>query len=201
MLISKKMLVLSVLLGTSLPSLTAKSLLDEMIDEMNEVQARFERRFNKLNEELKKGSMSYTLTTETANISIAENKTTGVVDIIIAPLSITAPTFDATMDQDSNTLNVSTPAGTAIIHTDRHFISANFNHQITQEQEIKNGKGKQQVMMSSYSQSAKTVSAEMSLEDAHIEYDQEGQKLTISVPLRKKPTTKIPVIIKEKADK
>lgn len=200
MLFSKKTLVLSVLLGAPL-SLSSKSLIDEMIDEMNEVQARFERRFNRLNEELKKGSMAYTLSTETASISIAENKATSMIDITIAPLSIAQPTFDATIDQDTNTLAVTTPAGNANIHIDRHFISANFNHQIVQEQENKNGKGKQQITMSNYSQSAKTVSAEMNLEEAHIEYDQAGQKLTISVPLRKKPTTKIPVSIKEKTDK
>lgn len=200
MLFSKKTLVLSVLLGAPL-SISSKSLLDEMIDEMNEVQARFERRFNRLNEELKKGSMAYTLSTETAGISITENKAAAMVDVIIAPLAISQPTFDATMDQDANTLTVITPAGNANVHIDRHFISANFNHQIVQEQENKNGKNKHQIMMSNYSQSAKTVSAEMNLDEAHIEYDQAGQKLTISVPLRKKQTTKIPVNIKEKSDK
>ncbi len=200
MLISKKMLVLFILLGAPL-SVCSKSLFDEMIEEMNEVQARFERRFNRLNEELKKGSIAYTLTTETANISITENKTIGMVDVTITPLVIANPTFDATMDQDTNTLAVVTPAGNANIHINRHFISANFNHQFTQEQENKNGKGKHQIMMSNYSQTAKTVSSEMNLEEAHIEYDQAGQKLTISVPLRKKQTTKIPVSIKEKSDK
>jgi hypothetical protein len=202
MLFSKKPLVLSIFLGTLIPiTITAKSLLDEMIDEMNEVQARFERRFNRLTEELKKGSMAYNLSTETASISISENKTTAMVDVIIAPLAITQPTFDATMDQDTNTLNVTTPAGNANIHINRHFISANFNHQIVQEQENKNGKGKHQVTMSNYSQSAKTVSSEMNLDEAHIEYDQAAQRLTISIPLRKKQTTKIPVSIKEKSDK
>lgn len=200
MLMSKKMLVLFILLGAPL-SVYSKSLLDEMIEEMNEVQARFERRFNRLNEELKKGSMAYTLTSETASMSIAENKTTGMVDVIIAPLAIAQPTFDAQMDQDANTLSVVTPAGNAHIQVNRHLISANFNHQFTQEQENKNGKGKHQIMMSNYSQSAKTVSSEMNLEEAHIEYDQAGQKLTISVPFRKKQTTKIPVSIKEKSDK
>lgn len=199
MLLLKKLFILSILLGSS--SLMAKSLLDEMIDEMNEVQTRFERRFNKLNEELKKSSMSYNLTAETANIAITENKATGTVDVVIAPLAINQPTFDASMNQDANALNVTTPSGNAIIHVDRHFISVNFNHQLKQEQDAPNGKGKQQVMMSSYSQSAKTVSAEVDLEDARIEYDQVAQKLTISIPLRKKVVTKIPVTVKEKADK
>lgn len=199
MLISQKMLVLFIFLGAPL-SVCSKSLLDEMIDEMNEVQARFERRFNRLNEELKKGSMAYALTTEAASVSIAENKTTAMVEIIVAPLSITNPTFDATMDQDTNTLAVVTPEGNANIHINRHFISANFNHQFTHEQENKNGKGKHQIMMSNYSQTAKTVSSEMNLEEAHIEYDQAGQKLTIGIPLRKKQTTKIPVSIKEKVE-
>lgn len=194
------MLVLFIFLGAPM-SVCSKGLLDEMIEEMNEVQARFERRFNRINEELKKGSMTYTLSTETAGISIAENKTIGMVEVVIAPLSIANPTFDAQMDQDSNTLSVTTPAGNANIQVNRHFISANFNHQFTQEQENKNGKSKHQIMMSNYSQTAKTVSSEMNLEEAHIEYDQTGQKLTISVPLRKKQTTKIPVNIKEKTDK
>ncbi len=197
MLISQKMLVRSILLGAPL-SLKSKSLLDEMIDEMNEVQTRFERRFNRLNEELKKGSMAYTLSTETASISIVENKAIATVDVIISPLAIAQPAFDATMDQDAHTLNVITPAGNANIHMNRHFISANFNHQIVQEQENKNGKNKHQVTMSNYSQSAKTVSSEMNLDEAHVEYNQAAQRLTISIPLRKKATTKIPVTIKEK---
>lgn len=199
MLTHKKQLVLSFLLSTPffIP-LNGQSLFDEMIEEMNEMQARFERRFNRINEELKKGIVGgIDLAVEHAAISITENKSAQCIDVIIAPLGIKEKTFDASMDQDTNILTVTTPAGIATLQIDRHIISAGFNHQIKHEQDNKNGGAKHQVMMSSYSQAAKNVSAEMALEETKIEYDQTTQKLTISIPFRKKTLTKIPITVKE----
>lgn len=198
MLTHKKQLVLSFLLSTPffIP-LNAQSLFDEMIEEMNEMQARFERRFNRINEELKKGIVgSIDLAVEHASIAITENKSAQCIDVIIAPLTIKEKTFDASMDQDTNMLTITTPAGIATLQIDRHIISAGFNHQIKQEQDNKNGNSKHQVVMSSYSQAAKNVGAEMALEETKIEYDQTAQKLTISIPHRKKTLTKIPVTVK-----
>ena len=199
MLTTKKQLVLSFLISTPFFIPThAQSLFDEMIEEMNEMQARFERRFNRINEELKKGLVgSIDFAVEHASISIVENKAAQCIDVIIAPLAIKEKTFDASMDQDTNTLAITTPAGMATLQVDRHIISANFNHQIKQEQDNKNGGPKHQVMMSSYSQAAKNANGEMALEETKIEYDQATQKLTISIPFRKKAITKIPVMVKE----
>lgn len=176
-------------------SMHGKTLFDEMIEEMNEMQSRFERKFARLQEETKKGFGSYQLAAQSATISINENKTNNSVEVLIDPLDIKEKKFEATMDQESNTLTIMTPAGSAIVQVDRHFMSVSFNHQIKQESDEKNGK--HQVMFNSYAQMAKTVSADIALEQAVIEYDQAEKKLVISIPLRKKPMTKIPVSIKE----
>ena len=198
MLTHKKQLVLSFLLSTtfSITTVNAQSLFDEMIEEMNEMQARFERRFNRINEEMKKGLIGgIDLAIEHASIAVMENKTTQSIDVIIAPLSFKEKIFDASMDQDTNTLTVTTPAGNLTLQVERHLISAGFNHQIKQDADLKNGKP--QVMMSSYSQSAKKVNTDMALEETKIEYDQPSQKLIVSIPFRKKTITKIPVLVKE----
>lgn len=199
MLTPKKQLVLSFLISIPffVAPLNARSLFDEMIEEMDAMQKRFEQRFNRINEELKKGSMGgIDLAVEHASISIVENKATQCIDVIIAPLAIKEKTFDASMDQDANMLTITTPAGIAMLQVDRHIISVNFNHQIKQEQDGKNNGAKHQIMMSSYSQAAKNVNGEMALEETKIEYDQTSQKLIVSIPFRKKAVTKIPVTIK-----
>lgn len=197
MLITQKQFVLSLILSTSglFVPIHSQTLFDEMIVEMNEMQARFERRFNRINEEMKKGAYGVDPAIESPKLSIAENKNTNTIDVVIAPLSIKEKTFDATMDQDSNSLQLNTPAGTVTLQVDRHLLSVGFTHQIKHESDQKNGK--QHIAMSSYNQAAKKVSAELALEESQIEYDSSSQKLTISIPLRKKTLTKIPVTVKE----
>jgi|GEM_PF-2636188 hypothetical protein len=199
MRVTSKQLMLSVAYSLALvaTSISAKTLFDEMIEEMHEMQALFERRLNLINEHIKNG-FSYHLdpTVETATITISENKTTNCMDIVVSPISFTDKTIEATMEQDTNMLTVTTPEGTLTIQVDSRLISAQFNQRLKQEFDSKNG-AKQQVSMSSLSQSAHYVNHDMALEESRIEYDQTEKKLTVSVPVRKKALTKIPVTVKE----
>lgn len=195
MLITYKKLVLSLLLAPIF-SLPAKTLFDQIIDEMNEMQSRFEKRLNRLNEEIKKTTLgSFDMGFETTVITIEESKNSNTVDITIAPLAMQEKTFDATIDQNSNTLTITTSVGTITVQAERYLLSVECHHQIKQESDKKNGKPN--ITMSSFSQAARTVNGEMALEETHIAYDTETQKLTISIPLRKKMLTKIPVTVTE----
>lgn len=196
-MINNRKMVLSLLLLAPFyfSNSIAHSFFEEIVREMDEFEQRLVRRINRMNEETKKGFANYDFAMEMASITINDNKKNNSVDIVISPLAIQEKTFDATMDQDTHTLTVTTPVGIAIIQVDRHVVSVTFNQQIKQDTHQKHGK--QQVVMSSYNQTAKTVSEEMLLEEAKIEYDQVSQKLVLSLPLRKKVFTKIPVMIKE----
>lgn len=192
---SKKQLLLSVLIGTSCIA-TPKTLFEEMIEEMNEMEARFERRMNRFHEEIKRAfSAPLNNGLDAPGVAITENKTQNCVEIVVSPLSIQEKSFDATMDQEANSMVINTPAGSLHVQSNRHLISVGFNHQIKQESDTKGVKN--QNMFSSFSNQTKTISAEIALEESHIEYDQAAQKLAISIPFRKKVLTKIPVCVKE----
>ena len=195
MLILKKQLLLSLLIGTSCAA-APKSLFEEMIEEIDEMQMRFERRMNRMQEEMKKAfATPLNNGIDSPALTIIESKANNCVEISIRPLDIKEKTFDASMDQDTNTMTISTPAGSLQIQTDRHLISVGFNHLMKQQQDQKNNKA--QILISSYCQNAQRLSSEIALEESHIEYDQAMQKLVACIPLRKKPITKIPVIIRE----
>ncbi len=198
MRITSKQLMLSVFYSLALvtSSLCAKTLFDEMIEEINEMQALFERRLNRINEHIKSGFPHHTDLVESATIHMSENKTTNGMDVVVSPLLFTDKIVEATMEQDANILTVTTPAGTLTIQVDRRLISAQFNQRLKQEVDSKNG-AKQQFSLSSLSQSAHYVDHEMALEESRIEYDQTEKKLTVSIPVRKKAITKIPVTVKE----
>lgn len=192
---SKKQLLLSVLIGTSCIA-TPKTLFEEMIEEMNEMEARFERRMNRFHEEIKRAfSAPLNNGVDAPGLSISENKLQNCVEIMLSPLSIQDKSVDATMDQDTNSMIINTPAGNLHIQSNRHLISVGFNHQVKQENDSKGAK--HQNIFSSFSNQTKTLSAEIALEESHIEYDQATQKLAISIPFRKKMFTKIPISIKE----
>ncbi len=197
MSIINKHLLLSLLIGSSCAA-APQSLFEEMIEEINEMQARFERRMNRIHEEMKR-SVAAPLNNglDSPILSISENKTNNCVEIILHPLIIKEKSFDATLDQENNSMTIATPAGSLHVQTDHHLISIGFNHQIKQEQDQKGNKS--HITMNSYSQNTKTISAELALEESHIEYDQAAQKLVVSIPFRKKVVTKIPVTIKEAA--
>lgn len=195
MLSLNKQLLLSLLIGTSCAA-APKSLFEEMIEEIDEMQMRFERRMNRMQEEMKKAfATPLNNGIDSPALTIIESKANNCVEISIRPLDIKEKTFDASMDQDTNTMTISTPAGSLQIQTDRHLISVGFNHQVKQESDQKDHKPS--FFVSSFSQNTKAISAELALEESRIEYDQATQKLTVTIPCRKKMITKIPVIIKE----
>ena len=197
MTIFNQQLLLSLLIGTTCIA-APRNLFEEMIEEMNDLQARFERRMNRFHEEMKKAfDAPLNNGIDSPTISISENKTNNCIEVTVHPLATKEKVFDATMDQDSNSMTISTPLGSILIQTNHHLISVGFNHQTKQEQNQKGNKA--QIMMSSYSQNARTLTGEVTLEEAHIEYDTAGQKLIISIPFFKKSITKIPVTIKEAA--
>ncbi len=195
MLVVNKQLLLSLLIGTSCIA-APKSLFEEMIEEVNEIQARFERRMNRVHEEMKK-AMDAPLNNgiDTPILAINENKMNNEVEITLHPLAIKEKSIDASMDHDTNAMIITTPSGSLHLQTNRHILYAGFTHQLKQELDQKGNKA--QALMSSYSQNAKTLSSELALEESHIEYDQTAQKLMVSIPFRKKLVTKIPVTIKE----
>lgn len=197
MRVSYKQLMLSLLYSIAIASsLSAKSLFDEFIEEINEMEARLERRFNRLQEHLKSGfPHGVTTTIETANIAIAENKEAGCVDIIVGPLMLSDKAIEARMEAEENLLTVHAADIEITAQIDRHLISAHIHQKIKREQEDTKGQ-KHTVAMNSFSQNAKRASQEMALEESHIEYDTPTKKLIISVPFRKKNVTKIPVAIK-----
>lgn len=195
MLYSKKQLLLSLLIGTTCVA-TPKSLFEEMIEEVNEMEMRFERRMNRIHEEMKKAfSAPLNNDSENTSLSISENKDANCLEIIINPLIVKEKNFDAHLDQETGKMAISTPAGSIYIQTNRHFISAGFNHHSKQDTDLKDAKNT--ITLSSYIQNAKTLHTEIALEETQIEYDQDSKKLVISIPFRKKVFTKIPVTIKE----
>ena len=195
MLSLNKQLLLSLLIGTACAA-APKSFFEEIINEIDEMQMRFEQRMNRMHEEMK---MAFTAPPNndinSPVLTIHENKANNCLEISIYPLDIKEKTFDASLDQDTNSMIIATPAGSLQIQTDRHLISVGFNHQVKQESDQKDHKPS--FFVSSFSQNTKAISAELALEESRIEYDQATQKLTVTIPCRKKMITKIPVIIKE----
>lgn len=195
MLSLNKQLLLSLLIGTACAA-APKSFFEEILNEIDEMQMRFEQRMNRMHEEMKKAfTAPPNNDINSPVLTIHENKANNCLEISIYPLDIKEKTFDASMDQDTNTMTISTPVGSLQIQTDRHLISVGFNHLMKQQQDQKNNKA--QILISSYCQNAQRLSSEIALEESHIEYDQAMQKLVACIPLRKKPITKIPVIIRE----
>jgi hypothetical protein len=192
-------LLLSLLIGTSCTAAQA-NLFEEMLEEMNEMHVRFEQHMSQFHEQMKKAfvvPMSNGISSP--SLIISENKDNNCVEVILHPMVVKEKIFDATMDEDTNSMTVSTPIGSVFIQTDDNLICVEFNHNIKQEQDEEGNTA--HIMMSSYYQNTAVVSAELALEQSHIEYDETTQKLVISIPFKKKVVTKIPVTIKETESK
>jgi|ERR1700733_2082740 len=197
MLIAQKNVLFFVISSFTTFSTVHASLFDQIRKEIHDMEVRMQQCFAQQHEINKNSWKQFDIAMEQATITITENKNAQKVDVIIAPLAIAEPIFEASFDHDRNALEVQTPAGKIMLQTEHHMVFASFDHQVQKEQ----ADGKSKVMMSSYNQTVTKVNNEIALEEAAIEYDQETKKLTVSVPIRKKVTTKIPVTVKEIAKK
>lgn len=197
MLIAQKN-VLFFVIGSSCIFLTSNaSYFDQIKKELNDMQTRIQQCFIQQNEITKNSFKQLSIAMEQSAIAIAEHKNSNKVDITIAPLTIKDPSFDAAFEQDNNTLDIHTPAGKITIQNVHLTVFASFDHHIEKEQQD----GKSKVMMKSFNQSAAKIANEIALEQASIEYDEAAKQLTVSIPMRKKETVKIPVSIKEATKK
>lgn len=195
MLIHHKQLLLSLLIGTACAA-APKTLFHQILEEMYEIHSSVERHISQVQEEIKKSlAKNQSQIVESPLPIITENKATHCLEISLCPLAVKEKTFDASIDQDDKSMIITTPVGALHIQTSPTMVSVGFNYKVTQEYE-QNG-SKAHMITNNYHQNAKALSAELAMEETHIEYNQIDQKLTAFIPYRKKALLKIPVIIKD----
>jgi hypothetical protein len=196
----QKQLLLSFLIASSTTLLPANttSIFDEMWQEMEQLHQRIEKRMSHMRntmctygDQIKEASPISMKTTEAG------------LQISLPQIALKDRNFDAQFDQDSNTLTISTPSGTIsilarMIAGKQTYISASRK----QNEQTELDKDKSSSTLYTHSQISQTFEGEIEMGQAAIEYESEMQELIITIPQRKRKTTKIPIHFKEpKEDK
>lgn len=102
--------------------------------------------------------------------------------------------LNAVMGDGGNHLHIQTPQGTINLRTRDRFLTIEINHKEEQKQDD-NGRTSSAVSMSS-SASSQLLSHKVSLDEVNLEYDQDAQILTLSIP--KDLGKRVPITIKKK---
>lgn len=100
----------------------------------------------------------------------------------------------AVVGDGSNQLHIQTPQGTINLRTRERFLTIEINHKEEQKQE-ENGRHNTAVSMSS-SASSQLLSQKVLLDNVNLEYDQEAELLTLTMP--KDLGRRVPITIKKK---
>jgi len=102
--------------------------------------------------------------------------------------------LNAVMGEGGNHLHIQTPQGTINLRSRDRFLTIEIQHKEEHKQEDK-GRSSSAISMSS-SSSSQLLSHKISLDNVNLEYDQDSQLLTISIP--KDLGKQVPITIKRK---
>lgn len=168
---------------------------DDVDDLFQEMNVRMQKRFDSMRQAMKTSFTTLDEKQVGPRLSIGESEDGHAVEIVVSHLDLKEKTFDANFDHEDQMLTITLPLGKLAIQNFGRYISVGFT--IQKKQEKKDKEAESSGVMSMFTQTGRTVSAEVNLEEASIEYDEANSSLLIILPMKKKPTTKIPVTMKK----
>ena len=166
----------------------------------DEEMERIDRQFDTMRRAMRQG-LRNNVKQQGVRIGIHENDDRSAAQVIVSGLELKDQTFDASYNHEAfhgqpieSILTIATPAGDIKIQAYNRYVGVGFSK--LEKKESKDKQSPSTAVMSWQSQTGRTVSGDMLLEQADIEYDELGKTVRVTIPYKKKASTKIPVTIK-----
>ena len=161
---------------------------------------RIDRQFDHMRKAMRQG-MRNNLKQQGVRIGIHENDDRSAAQVTVSGLELKDQTFDASYNHEAfhgepveSMLTITTQAGDMKIQAYNRYVGVGFSKH--EKKESKDKQAPSTAVMAWQTQTGRTVSGDMLLEQAEIEYDEQGKTLRVTIPYKKKPSTKIPISIK-----
>lgn len=177
--------LIAALLGLGNNFSYSKSIFEQMLNEMEQMEHYFDQQRVRMHEQLKN------FCSRESAISMSENKATNSFEIIVSPLVLKEKTMDAMIDKEANTVTLTFEQGNLNLKAFENQMRVQYTNYNKNENTKENSASVESSM-----HMIQTLPGKLKLEDVAIEYNTEAQRLLISLPFAKRIVTKIPVTIK-----